>query len=67
MASEVALFALSESIFAPIWVWIGVGEQPSLLTLLGSAIVLLCVGAYCVNGIRAERRLLRDAARLRQH
>ena len=59
MASEVALFSLTESIFAPLWVWIGVGEQPSLLTLIGSAVVLLSVGAYCVSGIRAERRLLR--------
>ena len=62
MASEVALFALTESILGPIWVWIGVGERPSLLTLCGSAIVLVCVVAYCVNGIRNERRLLRIQA-----
>jgi len=63
MASEVALFSLTESILGPVWVWIGVGEQPSLLTLMGSAIVLICVGAYCFNGIRAERRLLADSRR----
>jgi len=63
MASEVALFSLTESILGPIWVWIGVGEQPSLLTLTGSGIVLLCVSAYCINGIRAERRLLEDYRR----
>jgi len=66
MASEVALFSLSESILAPIWVWVGVGERPSLLTLAGSAVVLASVGAYCISGIRAERRLLRDARRLSQ-
>jgi drug/metabolite transporter (DMT)-like permease len=66
MASEVALFSLSESILAPIWVWIGVGERPSLLTFAGSAVVLVSVGAYCISGIRAERRLLRDARRLGQ-
>jgi drug/metabolite transporter (DMT)-like permease len=59
MASEVALFALTESILGPIWVWVGVGEKPSLLTLIGSAIVLVCVVSYCINGICAERRLLR--------
>jgi drug/metabolite transporter (DMT)-like permease len=59
MASEVALFALTESILGPIWVWIGIGEKPSLLTLLGSAIVFVSVVAYCIVGIRAERRLLR--------
>lgn len=59
MASEVALFALTESILGPVWVWIGVGEKPSWLTLMGSAVVLVSVVAYCVNGIRSERRLLR--------
>ena len=56
MASEVALFALTESILGPIWVWYGVGEQPSLLTFIGSGIVLLCVSSYCIAGIRDERR-----------
>jgi len=64
MASEVALFSLTESILGPIWVWIGVGEQPSLLTLTGSGVVLVSVSAYCINGIRAERRLLADYRRL---
>jgi len=59
MASEVALFALTESILGPIWVWIGVGEKPSLLTLYGSAIVFVSVVVYCIVSIRAERRLLR--------
>lgn len=56
MASEVALFALTESILGPIWVWIGVGEQPSLLTLIGSGIVLVSVSSYCIVGIREDRR-----------
>ena len=64
LASEVALYSLSESVLAPIWVWIGVGERPSLLTLAGSAVVLLSVSAYCISAIRAERRLMRDARRL---
>ena len=59
LASEVALFALTESILAPIWVWIGVGETPSLLTFAGSAVVLVCVVVYCINGIREERRQLK--------
>lgn len=59
MASEVALFALTESILGPIWVWIGVGEQPSLLTILGSGIVLVCVISYCIVGIQDERRRLK--------
>ncbi len=60
MASEVALFSLSESILAPIWVWIGVGEEPSVLTLSGSTIVLVSVTAYCIVGIREERKKTLD-------
>ncbi len=60
MASEVALFSLTESILGPIWVWIGVGEIPSLLTLAGSAIVLVSVGSYCIVGIRQERHRIRS-------
>lgn len=56
MASEVALFALTEAILGPIWVWIGVGEQPSLLTFIGSGIVLVCVSSYCLVTIQRERR-----------
>lgn len=59
LASEVALFALTESILGPIWVWIGVGEEPSRLSLMGSAVVLVSVGAYCIVGIRQERKLLK--------
>jgi len=59
MASEVALFALTESILGPIWVWIGVGEQPSILTIFGSGIVLVCVSSYCIVGIRDERQRLK--------
>ena len=55
-ASEVALFSLTESILGPIWVWFGVGEQPSLLTLGGSLIVLVCVSSYCIVSIRQERK-----------
>ena len=58
LASEVALFSLSESILAPIWVWVGVGETPSLLTMAGSLVVLVCVESYCIHGIRQERRIL---------
>ena len=56
LASEVAFFALSESILAPLWVWIGVGETPSSLALIGIAIVLVFVTLYGVIEIVRERR-----------
>jgi drug/metabolite transporter (DMT)-like permease len=57
-AAEVALYSLTEAVLAPIWVWIGVDETPSLLTLSGGAIVLTAV---LVNGLITLRRERRNA------
>ena len=54
-AAEVALFSLSESVLNPIWVWIGVNEVPSALTLVGSAVVLVSVVTYSIMAVRRER------------
>lgn len=54
-ASEIGLLSLIETILAPIWVWLGVGERPSALALAGGTIV---VGALLVNewiGYRSAR------------
>jgi DME family drug/metabolite transporter len=42
-AAELSLLAITEVILGPIWVWLGVGEVPSGLILLGGAIVLAAV------------------------
>ena len=52
-AAEVALLALAEIVLAPIWVWIGAGEIPMLLTLAGGSIVLLAVIAQSVSALRS--------------
>ncbi|MDH3689845.1 MAG: DMT family transporter [Gammaproteobacteria bacterium] len=54
-AAEVALLSLTEAVLAPIWVWIGVNEVPSVLTLIGSTIVLVAVLTLGLSGIRRER------------
>jgi drug/metabolite transporter (DMT)-like permease len=51
-AAEIGVFALLETILGPIWVWIGIGEQPSNLALLGAGIV---VGALAVNAALGAR------------
>lgn len=45
-AGEVGLLALIETILAPLWVWIGVGERPTELALAGGLIVF---GALVAN------------------
>ena len=54
-AAEVALFSLSEAVLAPLWVFIGVGEVPSALSLAGAAVVLAAVVVYSLVGIRMNR------------
>jgi len=56
-ATEVSLFLLLESVIAPIWVWLGLGETPSKTTLLGSIIVLLALLLYCYL-VRAKSQII---------
>ena len=54
-AAEVTLLSLSETILGPIWAWLVIGEMPSTWTLLGGAIVLVCVGTFASFALRRER------------
>ena len=48
----VALLTLSEVILAPVWVWLGIGEAPALLALIGGTIVLLAVVTQAFRSLR---------------
>lgn len=39
-AAEIGLLSLLETTLGPVWVWIGVGERPSDLALLGGSVVV---------------------------
>ena len=54
-AAEMGLLALTETILAPIWVWLGTGEAPAGAALTGGVLI---IGALAANGwvtLRAER------------
>lgn len=51
-ATEVSLFLLLESVIAPLWVWIGLGEVPSLTTLMGSLVVLVALIVYNLQRLK---------------
>ena len=53
-AAEAALLALMEVVLGPVWVWIGVGEVPTLLTLVGGGIVLTAVVVQSAAGLRVS-------------
>ncbi len=50
--AQVSLLALLEVILSPIWVWLGVGEEPSAYTLLGGSIVLIGVIMQALSSVQ---------------
>ncbi len=54
-AAELALLAMTEVVLGPIWVWLGVGETPSMATLAGGAVVLAAVVFQAIGGARRPR------------
>ena len=54
-AAELALLSLSEVVLGPIWVWLGVGEVPSLATVIGGAVVLGAIVGHAASGLRRRR------------
>ena len=57
--AQTALLTLTEAILAPLWVWLFIGEEPALATLLGGALILGAVAGLALwelsrNGRRAR-------------
>ena len=52
-AAEVTLIALLEPILGPVWVWLFIGEEPPVTTLIGGAIV---IGALVAHILLTTRR-----------
>ena len=42
-SAVVGIIMMSEAIFGPLWAWIFINEQPSLIVLIGGSIVLFAV------------------------
>lgn len=54
-AANVSLILLLEVVLGPLWVWIGVGEVPTLRMMLGGAMVVVTLAGYIL--ITARRSL----------
>ncbi len=48
-AAQLTLLAMLEIVLNPIWVWLGVGEEPSQAALIGGAIILVAVSYQAVS------------------
>jgi drug/metabolite transporter (DMT)-like permease len=46
VAANVSLLMLLETVLGPLWVWIGVGERPTVAMLIGGAIVVGSLAVY---------------------
>ena len=53
-AALVGLLALVEPVLAPIWVWMGVGEVPSLATVVGGTIIFLAITTDGILNIKSS-------------
>lgn len=53
-AAEVSLFLLLETILAPIWVWMVIGEVPPEATLVGGVLILVTLILHTVVGFMRD-------------
>ena len=47
---------LIDAVFAPVWVWLGFGEVPGTLVLVGAVVILASVAGNALFGLFAARR-----------
>jgi drug/metabolite transporter (DMT)-like permease len=59
-AAEVTLFTLLETVLAPLWVWLVISETPSVLTLIGGAIILIAILGHAYSAIRRPSKTVRS-------
>ena len=48
-AAVVGILMLTEAVFGPLWAWIFINEQPTLIVLIGGSIVLFAVLIQFLN------------------
>ena len=59
-AAEVGLYLLMETILAPIWVLVGVGEALSIQVVLSGAIILGAISAHSFLDLKGHRALAKE-------
>ncbi len=54
-SAEVGLLLLIETILGPLWIWLGIGEAPSIQAWIGGAILLTTLAVHSWLALKAER------------
>ena len=52
-AAEVALFLLLETVLGALWVWMAIGEAPTLATVVGGSILVVVLAAHSAATLRS--------------
>ena len=63
--AEASLIAVLESVLGPIWVWLAIGENPGLPSVIGGIMVLAALAGHTLADLRRERSALLPQAGLR--
>ncbi len=53
--AELTLLATLETLLAPVWVWLFLGEIPGVMTLMGGALLMLAIFGNTLSGIRQKQ------------
>jgi drug/metabolite transporter (DMT)-like permease len=48
-SAVVSLIMLLEMVIGPFWVWVGIGEEPTALMIIGAVFVLLIVTFHIIR------------------
>ena len=59
-APEVGMYHLLETVLAPIWIWLMIGEAPTSTGLAGGALVVVTLTAHSLYLLRKSKRTVPD-------
>lgn len=59
-ATESMIIAMLEAIFNPIWVFMGIGEQPSVYALIGGGIIFTAILAHNIRSPRKRKMIIAE-------
>ncbi len=58
-APEVAMLALLETVIGPFWVWLALGEEPGIRSLIGGAIIVVALLVHALIRLHGLRHPVR--------
>jgi drug/metabolite transporter (DMT)-like permease len=55
LAAESSMLTLQETILGPLWVWLCIGEQPTIYALIGGVIVITALAVHFLMGMSQSK------------